>query len=80
MEVVRALLGMTGYPRKCVPRYSALVAPTSDKRSASKRAMKLEVQWGEEQDKALTVLILALTSPPILAIPDQVVPAPHGCK
>ena len=67
MEEVRALLGMTGYLRKVVPRYSALVAPISnllrDKRFATKRARKLKVPWGKEQDKALAALILALTSP-----------------
>ena len=68
MEEVKALLGMTGYLRKFVPRYSALVAPISnllrDKRFATKRARKLKVPWGKEQDKALAALILALTSPP----------------
>jgi len=68
VEEVRALLGMTGYLRKFVPRYSALVAPISnllrDKRFATKRARKLKVPWGKEQDKALAALILALTSPP----------------
>ena len=65
---------MTGYLRKFVPQYSAVVAPISnllrDKRLPSKRAKKFKVPWGEEQDKALGALILALTSPPILAIPD----------
>ena len=74
VEEVRALLGMTGYLRKFVPRYSALVAPISDllrdKRFASKRARRLKVPWGEEQDKALAGLVQALTSPPILAMPD----------
>ena len=74
VEDLRALLGMTGYLRKFVPRYSMLVAPISnllrDKRFASKRARKLKVPWGEEQDKALAALTLALTSPPILAMPD----------
>lgn len=64
---------MTGYLRKCVRQYSALLAPIStllrDKRFASKRARKLKVPWGEEQDKALAALILALTPPPILAMP-----------
>ena len=71
---MRALLGITGYLRKFVPRYSALVAPISnllrDKRFASKQARKLKVSWGEEQDKALAALILALTSSPILTVPD----------
>ena len=71
---------MIGYLRKFVHRYSALVAPISTllrgKRFASKRAKKLKVSWGEEQDKALAALILALTSPPILTMPDWDRPFP----
>ena len=69
VEEVRALLGMTGFLRNFVPRYRALVAPISnflrDMRYASKRAWKLKIPWGEEQDEALAAPILALTAPPI---------------
>ena len=61
---------MTGYLRKFVLRYNALVAPISkflrDKRFASKRAWKLKVPWVEEQGKALAALSFPLTSPTIL--------------
>ena len=74
VEEIRALLGMTGYLRKFVPRCSALVAPTSnllrDKRFASKRTRRFKAPWSEEQDKALTALILALRHTPILALPE----------
>ncbi|CAN0586219.1 unnamed protein product, partial [Laminaria digitata] len=78
VEEVRALLGMTGYLRRFVPQYSAMVAPISnllrDKRFASKKARKQKVPWGEEQDKALAALIRALTSYPILVLPDWDIP------
>ena len=61
---------MTGYLRKFVPRYNALVAPIlnvlRDKRFESKRAWELKVIWGEEQGKALAALSFPLTSPTIL--------------
>ena len=71
-EEVRSFLGMGSYRRKFVRGYSSNVAPISnllrDKRFASKRAKKLLVPWGEEQDKALAALIEILKSPPILAL------------
>ncbi|CAN0578805.1 unnamed protein product, partial [Laminaria digitata] len=74
VEEVRALLGMTGYLRKFVPQYSAMVPPISDllqvKRFAWEKARKQKMPWGEEQDKALAALIRALTSYPILVLPD----------
>ena len=74
VEEVKTLLGMTGYLRKFVSKFIALETPIlnllRDKNFASKRERKLKVPWGEEQDKALTALILALTSPPILVMPD----------
>ena len=74
VEEVKTLLGMTGYLRKFVSKFIALETPIlnllRDKNFASKRGRKLKVPWGEEQDKALTALILALTSPPILVMPD----------
>ena len=74
VEEVRSLLGMGSYLRKFVRGYSSLVAPISDllrdKRFASKRARRLPVPWGAEQDKALRALIEFLTSPLILALPN----------
>ncbi|CAN0470597.1 unnamed protein product, partial [Scytosiphon promiscuus] len=70
VEEVTSILGMGSYLRKFVKGYSSIVAPNSnllrDKRFASKRARKLLVPWGEEQDKALAALIEVLTSPSIL--------------
>ena len=51
-EELRAPLGMSGYLREFVPRYSALVAAISnilrDMLFASEIARKLKVPWGEE--------------------------------
>lgn len=69
---------MGSYLRKFVRGYSSIVAPIHnllrDKRFASKRAGKLLVPWGKEHDKALAALIEALTSPPILVLPDWEAP------
>ena len=74
VEEVRSLVGMGSYFRKFVRGYSSIVAPISnllrDKWFASKRARKLLVPWGEEQDKAVAALTEILTWPPILALPD----------
>ena len=73
VEEVRSRLGMGSYLRKFVPRYSSIAAPISDllgdKRFASKRARKLTMPWGVDEDKALKALIELPTSPLILALP-----------
>ena len=74
VKEVRVPLGMTGYLRKFVPRYSALVAPISnllrDKPFPLKRVRKLKAPRGEEQGRTVGALMLALTSTPFLAMPD----------
>ena len=80
MEEVKArLLGMTGYLRKLG---SFLISPQIRRPSSAnfkdssghalcvEKARKLKAPWGEEQDRALAALLLALTSPPILAMPN----------
>ena len=51
-----------------------VTAPFSDllrePRFRGKRVRKLKVPWGEFQQQAKDALIKALTSPPILALPD----------
>ena len=74
VEEVRVLLGMTGYLRKFVPNYSAVLAPISDllrdSRFRSKKARRLKVPWGRAQTEAMETLARVLTSPPMLALPD----------
>ena len=74
VEDVRVLLGMSGYLRQYIPNYSTVTAAISDlllePRFRGKRARRLKVPWGEFQQQAKDALIKALTSPPILALPD----------
>lgn len=75
VKEARSVLSMGSYLRKFVEEYSSIVAPITDllwdKRFASKRARKLLVPWGEEQDKALAALVRVLTSPPTVVLPDR---------
>ena len=74
MNDVRVLLGISGYLRQFIQIYSMVTAPFSDllrePRFRGKRVRKLKVPWGEFQQQAKDALIKALTSPPILALPD----------
>lgn len=74
VEELRSLLGMTGFLRQFVPKFSTIVAPLSDilrdPAYMSKRARKKPIPWGPEQGEALSRLIHCLTSPPILALPN----------
>lgn len=73
-EDIRVLLGMSGYLRQLIPNYSTVTAPISDllrePQFRGKRARRLKVPWGQFQQQAKNALIKALTSPPILALPD----------
>ena len=74
VEDVRVLLDMSGYLRQFIPHYSTITAPISDllrePRFRGKRARRLKLPWGEFRQQAKGALIKALTSPPILALPD----------
>ena len=65
---------MNGYLRQFIPNNSTVTAPISDilrePRFRDKRARRVKVPWGEFQQQAKDALIKALTSPPILALPD----------
>ena len=71
---LRAFLGLTGYLRQFVPRYSILAAPLTDllrnKSLASRNARKLPIEWGGPQEAAFAQLRNAISSPTILAFPD----------
>lgn len=75
VEELRTFLGMTGYLRQFVPLYSVTAAPLTDilrhKEFASKRARKIRIPWGEEEDKAFRLLRESLSSPLVLAFPDM---------
>lgn len=75
---VRAFLGIAGFLRGFIPNFSALVAPISDllrnKAFNSRRARRLPVPWGHEQAAAFLAVIEALTSHPVLALPNWFLP------
>eukprot|EP00752_Nemacystus_decipiens_P017631 g15802.t1 len=75
VEELRTFLGMTGYLRQFVPLYSVTAAPLTNilrhKEFASKRARKLRIPWGEDEDKAFRMLRKSLSSPLVLAFPDM---------
>ncbi|MGH9656204.1 MAG: RNase H-like domain-containing protein, partial [Bryobacteraceae bacterium] len=62
---IKSFLGLTGYYRKFIPRYSAVAKPLSD---LLKEERKFD--WGEEQRKAFDELKAALTSATFLAHPN----------
>ena len=71
---LRAFLGLTGYLRQFVPRYSIWAAPLTDllrnMSLASKSARKLPIEWGTSQETAFVQLKDVISSPTILAFPD----------
>ena len=73
VEELRAFLGMTGYMRQYVERYSILAAPLTDilrnPLFASKRSRRSLIHWTEQHQYAFLSLKSALTSFPILAFP-----------
>ena len=73
VKELRAFLGMTGYLRQYVERYSILAAPLTDilrnTAFSSKRSRRLLIPWTGLHQHAFLSLKSALTSAPILAFP-----------
>ncbi len=66
LATLRSFLGLSGYFRRFVPRYAAVVEPlTALTRSG------VPYLWGESQQKAFEEIKRLLTSPPILALPER---------
>ncbi|MGH9619265.1 MAG: RNase H-like domain-containing protein [Bryobacteraceae bacterium] len=62
---IKSFLGLTGYYRKFIPRYSAVAKPLSDLLKEDRK-----FDWGEEQRKAFDELKAALTNATFLAHPN----------
>ena len=62
---VRVFLGMCTYLRKFIPNYSKKAAPLFDTLKKGR-----PWSWGQDQEKAIAQLKTALTTPPVLALPD----------
>jgi hypothetical protein len=64
---VRAFLGLTGYYRRFIYQYSRLAAPLTN---LTKEGVLVSRDWTEECELAFTQLKDALTSAPVLILPD----------
>ncbi|CAM5146518.1 unnamed protein product [Natator depressus] len=64
---VQSFLGLAGYYRRFVPRYSQITAPLTD---LTKKKQPNAVQWTEECQKAFNHLKATLMSDPVLRAPD----------
>ena len=68
---LRAFLGLAGYYQRFIEGYSKIARPLTDK---TKGREPEKIVWSEECDKAFSRLKKALTSAPVLALPDQSCP------
>ncbi|MBN3289911.1 POL2 protein, partial [Polypterus senegalus] len=64
---VQAFLGLAGYYRRFVPRFSERAAPLTD---LTKKGAPLYVVWTDKAEHAFSDLKKALTSAPVLRTPD----------
>ena len=65
VQEVQSLLGLTGYYRKFIPAYASIAKPITD-------LLRKDVvfRWSARQDAAFELLKQALTSGPLLRLPD----------
>jgi hypothetical protein len=66
---VRSFLGLTGYYRRFIRHYAAKAVPLTDLTRAD-----VVWRWGEQQQTAFEALKRALTSAPVLVVPDPELP------
>ncbi|GFO41266.1 Zinc finger protein [Plakobranchus ocellatus] len=64
---VRAFLGLVGYYKEFVPNFAAVSAPLSD---LVRKGQPNVVNWGDSQERAYNSLKVAVTSKPVLQLPD----------
>lgn len=68
---VRAFNGLAGYYRKFVKDFSTICAPLSE---LTKKESQLKFTWTQEADHAFKKLKTAMTTAPLLALPDPSLP------
>ncbi|GFO36119.1 Zinc finger protein [Plakobranchus ocellatus] len=64
---VRAFLGLVCYYKEFVPNFAAVSAPLSD---LVRKGQPNIVNWGDSQERAYNSLKVAVTSKPVLQLPD----------
>ncbi|GFS12946.1 Pol polyprotein [Elysia marginata] len=64
---VRAFLGLVGYYKEFVPNFAAISAPLSD---LVRKGQPKTVNWTDSQEKAYNSLKFAVTSKPVLQLPN----------
>jgi len=73
LKALRGFLGLTGYYRKFIKGYSTLAAPLTA------LTKKHAFHWDEKAQKAFENLKIALTNPPVLALPNYTSPFVIEC-
>ena len=73
---IRSLLGLTGYYQKFIPEYNSIAAPLTD---LTRKNLPEKVTWSTECQLAFDQLKTALTSKPILRLPDPTRPYVLKC-
>ncbi|GFO25446.1 Zinc finger protein [Plakobranchus ocellatus] len=64
---VKAFSGLVGYYKEFVPNFAAVSAPLSD---LVRKGQPNVVNWGDSQERAYNSLKVAVTSKPVLQLPD----------
>lgn len=74
---IRAFLGLAGYYRQYIPKFSVIVAPLTDLLKGKER--KSTVEWNEKCQQAFEELKKLLTSNPVLYAPRFDIPFTIQC-
>ena len=64
---IRSFMGLAGYYRDFIPKFTALAAPLSD---LTRKGQPNKVEWGEVQEKAYQSIKALLTKEPVHCLPD----------
>ena len=71
VKELRGFLGLANYFRKFIPHYSTIASPLTALTSDSTAEAYNWSQWGERELRSFNRLKQALTSAPVLALPDR---------